>query len=94
MVNTMNDTFSTLLATIRQLAAELLTSPEKTLPVTLDSFLKRDPGFGSLGRVVLPTRFALRRPVTLLREPLIKSSMNHCPSARSCSSFWQPTLSY
>ena len=52
----MNDTSSTLLATIRQLAAELHTRPEKDIAVTLDSSLERDLGIDSLGRVELLAR--------------------------------------
>ena len=70
MVNTMNDTSSTLLATIRQLAAELQRRPEETIPVTLDSSLERDLGFDSLGRVELLTRiehiFAISLPEQVL----------------------------
>ena len=52
----MNDTSSTLLATIRQLAAELHTRPAEAISVTLDSSLERDLGFDSLGRVELLAR--------------------------------------
>jgi len=52
----MNDTPSLLLATIRQLAAELHSRPEAAIQVTLDSSLERDLGFDSLGRVELLTR--------------------------------------
>ncbi|MFZ5523854.1 MAG: AMP-binding protein [Pseudomonadota bacterium] len=52
----MNDTSRTLLATIRQLAAELHTRPEEAIPVTLDSSLERDLGIDSLGRVELLAR--------------------------------------
>jgi len=54
--NAMNDTSSTLLATIRQLAAELHMRPEAAIPVTLDSSLERDLGIDSLGRVELLAR--------------------------------------
>ncbi|MDE2311075.1 MAG: AMP-binding protein, partial [Betaproteobacteria bacterium] len=56
MINAMNDISGTLLATIRQLAAELHARPEAAIPVTLDSSLERDLGFDSLGRVELLTR--------------------------------------
>ncbi|MGB7596666.1 MAG: AMP-binding protein [Gallionella sp.] len=52
----MNDTSSTLLATIRQLAAELHMRPEAGIPVTLDCSLERDLGIDSLGRVELLAR--------------------------------------
>ncbi len=52
----MNDTFSTLLETIRQLTAELHMRPEAAIPVTLDSSLERDLGIDSLGRVELLAR--------------------------------------
>ena len=51
MMDVMNDTTSALLSTIRQLAAELHTRPEKAIQITLDSSLERDLGFDSLGRV-------------------------------------------
>ncbi len=56
MVNAMNDTSSTLLVTIRQLAAELHMRPEAAIPVTLDCSLERDLGIDSLGRVELLAR--------------------------------------
>ena len=55
-MNAMNDTSSTLLATIRQLAAELHMRPEAGIPVTLDCSLERDLGIDSLGRVELLAR--------------------------------------
>ena len=55
-MDVMNDTTSALLSTIRQLAAELHTRPEKAIQITLDSSLERDLGFDSLGRVELLTR--------------------------------------
>ncbi|OGS96435.1 MAG: acyl-phosphate glycerol 3-phosphate acyltransferase [Gallionellales bacterium RIFCSPLOWO2_02_FULL_57_47] len=56
MVNAMNDTSSTLLETIRQLAGELQMRPREAIQVTLDNSLERDLGFDSLGRVELFTR--------------------------------------
>ncbi len=56
MVNARNDTSSTLLTIIRQLAAELHARPETAIAATLDSSLERDLGFDSLGRVELLTR--------------------------------------
>ena len=62
----MNDTTGTLLAIIRQLAAELHTRPEAAIQLTLDSSLERDLGFDSLGRVELIARieqvFAISLP--------------------------------
>src|SRR5512145_2167775 len=56
MVNTLNDTTSTLLATIRRLVAELQSRPEESIPLALDSSLERDLGIDSLGRVELLAR--------------------------------------
>src|SRR5512146_1575175 len=56
MVNSLNDTTGTLLATIRRLVAELRSRPEETIALTLDSSLERDLGFASLGRVELLSR--------------------------------------
>ncbi len=56
MVNSLNDTTDTLLATIRRLVAELRSRPEATIAVTLDSSLERDLGIDSLGRVELLAR--------------------------------------
>lgn len=57
MVAAMNDaSSSTLLATIRRVAAELHSRPEEAIQVTLDSSLERDLGFDSLGRVELIAR--------------------------------------
>ena len=55
-MNATGDISGTLLATVRQLAAELHTRPETAIQVTLDSSLERDLGFDSLGRVELLTR--------------------------------------
>ncbi len=55
-MDVMNDTTSTLLSTIRDLAAELHTRPKAAIQITLDSSLERDLGFDSLGRVELLTR--------------------------------------
>ncbi len=60
-----DDSTSTLLATIRSVAAELHSRPEESVQVTLDSALERDLGFDSLGRVELIARIEHAFGVTL-----------------------------
>lgn len=71
MVNAMNDTSSTLLATIRQLAAELHMRPEAAILVTLDSSLERDLGIDSLGRVELLARIEQAFGISLPEQVFI-----------------------
>jgi 1-acyl-sn-glycerol-3-phosphate acyltransferase len=65
MVNTLNDTTSTLLATIRRLVAELQSRPEESVSLSLDSSLERDLGIDSLGRVELLARIELAFGISL-----------------------------
>jgi len=87
MANATDDPSGTLLATIRQLAAELHARPEAAIPVTLDSSLERDLGFDSLGRVELVTRleqvFGISLPERVLASAETPRDLLHAVLAAS-----------